>query len=407
MDVPLILLMVFVTAGLLVAAYFMIDVLNLRPQIQALVRLLGRLVLRPLHLLSGAAKGIGNMFAGMGASSEPEPAPPPSIRDAAPGSPMFELRGKIERLEAANRSVGRRNGFLFLMLLLGLVLLAMVLWGVYRNEVLAYAVLDDVQISRDPADEGRLKISFRVTSPGKVVYRRTSGPIETEVIDDFRSTGQRDRSWVWLYDPGKDINVSLRYREGLWKAEQAKVFPTSDSADIVVLMDTTGSMSRSIGELKDKCISFSEQLKKQHLKHRFALIGFGDAEEGAWLDKHPFTDDPVEFRRHVESLKRFDGGDLPESALDALEQAVDLPFNPGSIRRVYLVTDAKFHEKTQKSGARAQEIAKQLEAKKVLVNVFSNEEFRDAYAALASTPERFQQIESFGRVLSEGRLLED
>jgi Mg-chelatase subunit ChlD len=278
---------------------------------------------------------------------------------------------------------------------------------VYRKEVLAYAVLEDVTITRDAVNEGRFQISFKVRSLGKVVYRRTSGNIETEVVDEFRSTGQRDRSWTWLYDPGNDINVSLRYRQGLWRAERTEVFPTSDSADIVVLMDTTGSMSRSIGELKDKCVSFSAQLKKQHLKHRFAVIGFGDTEEGAWLDKHPFTDDPVEFQRHVESLKRFDGGDLPESALDALEQAVDLPFNERSIRRVYLVTDALFHEKTTKTGARAVEIARRLEAKKMLLNIFSSEEFREAYSQLASAPERFQQIEGFGRVLSEGRLLED
>ena len=40
-----------------------------------------------------------------------------------------------------------------------------------------------------------------------------------------------------------------------------------------------------------------------------ALIGFGDAREGAWFDKHGFTSNVAEFQESVAAVERFDGGD--------------------------------------------------------------------------------------------------
>jgi hypothetical protein len=329
----------------------------------------------------------------------PKP-PPPNLADSR------EVQSWIAKLESENRSVGRRNTVLLVALALGLLLLMLVSWAVYRSSVRSYAVLEDVVISRNPANQGRLQLSFRVVSPGKVYYRRTSGKVRTEVIDYFQHPGDVRRVWSWVYEPGQDIDVSLLYRGGLWRRTCTERFPTAKQADIVVLMDTTGSMSRSIEELKQKCIGFSEKLREQSLEHRFALIGFGDASEDSWLDKHDFTDDAELFRQWVGGVKRFDGGDLPESALDAIEVALTLPFQENAIRRFYLVTDASFHEPSL-SGARVPDIVARLEREHVLLNVFSRAEFRDAYAGLVGDSGKFQQLQEFGNVLAEGRILED
>ena len=105
-------------------------------------------------------------------------------------------------------------------------------------------------------------------------------------------------------------------------------------------------------------------------------------------------------------VKRFDGGDLPESALDAIEVALSLPFDESAIRRFYLVTDAAFHEPGL-SGARAPDIVARLEREQVLLNVFSRAEFRDAYGGLVGDCGKFQELQDFGKVLAEGRILED
>jgi hypothetical protein len=317
-----------------------------------------------------------------------------------------EVRAWIVSLEAAQRSVGLRNRLLLAALLVGVLLLGFVSLGIYRSSVRSYAVLEDVAISREPPNQGRLDFSFRVTAPGKVFYRRTSGSLTTEVVDYFDQPGEVHRTWSWVYEPGRDIDVSLQYRQGFWRRTASQSFSTARQADIVVLIDTTGSMGRSINVLKEKCVGFSNQLKQQALEHRFALIGFGDTAEDAWLDKYDFTTSAAEFQKRVAQIKRFDGGDLPESALDAIEVGLSLPFAKDSLRRFYLVTDAQYHEPSQ-SGAKAADIARRLKQANVVLNVFSRSEFEADYKPLLGDSGKFQKLEDFGAVLTEGRILED
>ncbi|NQT12482.1 MAG: VWA domain-containing protein [Planctomycetes bacterium] len=341
---------------------------------------------------------------------------PPGVPPKPPSEPLGppqvdmmasrEMQAWVARLEAERKTLGVRNKYLTITLTLGILLLAVILWAVYSSTIRAYAVLDDVLITRHPANQGRLEISFRVVRPGKVYYRRTSGNVQTEVVDHFQSTGAVSRSWSWVYEPGEEIDVTLRSRGGLLRRTERKRFPTADRADVVIIIDSTGSMTRFIDELKEKCVAYSEQLKKQALRHRFALIGFGDVQEAPWLDVHEFTDRVAEFQQGVSEIERFDGGDFPESALDALEEALALPFDPKAIRRFYLVTDAEYHEPTR-SGLNAAEVVARLDQERVLLQVFSRSQYESKYRELIGSSGRFQEIENFGRVFGEGRVLED
>jgi len=317
-----------------------------------------------------------------------------------------EMQDWISRLKLQERRLGTRNKYLAGFLAAAVLLLAGILWGVYHATIGAYAVLDDVRITHDPVNQANVLFSFRVASAGKVYYHRASGDISTDVIDYFHTPGEVERSWSWAYEPGKPIEVSLWYRRGPIRRTRTEQFPTSNRADIVFLIDTTGSMGRSIAELKEKCVAFSEALGKQALQHRFALVGFGDTKESQWLDKYDFTGDVGELRTRVAGLKRFEGGDLPESALDALEEALRMPFDPQAMRRFYLVTDAPYHHPSQ-SGATPEQVAQQLKDGRVVLYVFSRREYREDYAKLLGGSGRFQELESFGKVLSEGCILED
>jgi hypothetical protein len=347
------------------------------------------------------------------ASSNPQGAPPGPAPPAAPlGPPQVdmmasrEMQAWIARLEAEQKTLGVRNKVLAVALSAGLLFLAIILWIVYSWTIGAYAVLEDVRVTRHRASQGRVDIFFRVAKPGKVFYRRTSGDVQTELIDYFNSTGQIARSWAWVYEPGEEIEVTLWYRGRLLRRAEREQFPTADRADIVILIDSTGSMTPFIDELKEKCVTFSRQLKKQALDHRFALIGFGDVEEAPWLDVHEFTDEVSQFQESVSRIERFDGGDFPESALDALEEALKLPFDEGAIRRFYLVTDARYHEPSR-SGLSAADVAARLESARVFLHVFSRSQYEDDYRKLLGQTGRFEEIENFGRMLSEGRVLED
>jgi len=317
-----------------------------------------------------------------------------------------EMQAYLAQLRDEERRVGVRNKVLWGSLGAGLLVLLLILWGIYRATVGAYAVIDELEVRQHPVDQGRLDIHFRVLSPGKVHCRRVSGGVQTDVIDHFDKTSTVDRPWSWTYRPGKPVELTLWYRSGLLRRTYRASFPTTDRADVVILTDTTGSMSPYLDELKRKCAQFSAQLKRQAIEHRFALLGFGDTAEGPWLDRHDFTADVGQFAAAVENVKRFDGGDFPESALDALEEALRLPYDEGALRRFYLVTDAEYHEPTR-NGLSAEQIAARLGKQQVMLWVFSKRQFEADYARLLGETGKFQEIEHFGQVLSEGRLLGD
>jgi hypothetical protein len=334
------------------------------------------------------------------------PPPGPLAPPKADMRACAEMQAWLRRLESQDERIGKRNKYLGVALVAALLLLAVALVAVYQATVATYATLSGVRIVQHPADQGRLEISFHVDRPGKVLYRRTSGRIRADMIDYFATPGDATRNWSWTYTPGEDIEAGLWYRRGVLPAQSRQRFPTVARADIVILIDTTASMDRRITELKRRCVDFSRQLSGQDLTHRFALIGFGDTHEKAWLDKHDFTTSAVEFQTWVNRIQRFPGGDLPQSALDALEEALKLPLDEHAMRIFYLATDATYHDPAR-SGARSADVAAALEKHRVLLNVFCRPEFEPAYRQLLGRDGRYQPIENFGQVLSAGRVLED
>lgn len=310
-----------------------------------------------------------------------------------------EMQAWLDRLQVADHKIGARNLILAGALAVGVLLLLAIAWGVYRSTVGTYAVIENVEIRQHPVRQGQLQLKFNVVSPGKVYCRRISGDVRIDLIDYFSQPGEVDRPWSWAYRPGKDIGVTLWYRNGLFPKTRTASCSTLGRADVVILIDTTGSTGRK--ELEEKCVLFSDELRKKAVAHRLALIGFGDANQGPWLDKHDFTSDVNRFLQSVRGVKTFAGGDPPDSALDALEEALLLPYDEKAIRRFYLVTDADYHEPTR-SGATAEQIAAGLEEKKVLLRVFSRREHEADYARLLGEAGKFQEIEDFGRVLAQG-----
>lgn len=330
---------------------------------------------------------------------------PPADR-AADMAASAEMRAYLAKLEAEDGKIGTRNRYLAAALAGGVLLLVLILWGIYRSTIGAYAIIDEIDIRQDPVRQGRLRIKFRVRSPGKVLCRRVSGQNETDVVDYFFEPCDVDRPWSWPYQPGRNIDLTLSYRGGLLLKDHKSSHATYDRADIVILMDTTESMDSSIAQLKQKCKLFSMALAKKAVKPRFALIGFGDMQYGRAIDRSDFTSDVEEFLDAVDDVERFEGVDPEESALDALEAALELPLDDKAIRRFYLVTDAAYHPKTV-SGLGPEEIVSRLAEKKVLLYVFSRAETKDQYANLLGKSGRFQELEAFGRVLSQGRVLGD
>lgn len=121
------------------------------------------------------------------------------------------------------------------------------------------------------------------------------------------------------------------------------------SADIMFVLDCTGSMEGEIEAIKSSIIDFANTIESDGVRVRVGLIEFRDrlnGEEARVLrfeGSNPFTAKPALFRQTLQPVHATGGGDAPESSLDAVMLALRQPFTPESNKVIVLITDAPPH----------------------------------------------------------------
>lgn len=148
------------------------------------------------------------------------------------------------------------------------------------------------------------------------------------------------------------------------------------AVDIVLCIDVTMSMSPVLGQVKASALSFHDRLEAimrtlgkgiEQLRLKvIAFRDFGDRGDDA-LEQSPFFTLPEQSAKYeaaVMALEPRGGGDIPESALEALASAVRAPWERGLDRRRHVIvmfTDAPAHPlgtpEARKSGHYPQSIA--------------------------------------------------
>lgn len=139
--------------------------------------------------------------------------------------------------------------------------------------------------------------------------------------------------------------------------------------DIVFLVDTTGSMSPAIADLKNNIKTFFKKLSNpvgndiSVVKDwRARVIGYRDVKaDHEWYIDNPFTRNVSDIEKQLDSLVADGGGDEPESLLDALykvtkfgstpkfaqeEDATKWRYRSEAARIVIVFTDASYHDTT-------------------------------------------------------------
>jgi Mg-chelatase subunit ChlD len=122
--------------------------------------------------------------------------------------------------------------------------------------------------------------------------------------------------------------------------------PPRPLADVVFVLDVTNSMQWAIDDLKNGIGKFADSLAKARIDFRLALVTFqditnpGEKVEVVQFKGGPFTADAGVFRDEVSRLKASGGGDIPESSLEGVRAACDLPFRKDATKVLLLVTDA-------------------------------------------------------------------
>ena len=179
-------------------------------------------------------------------------------------------------------------------------------------------------------------------------------------------------------------------------APQARA-KTKGVADIVFLIDTSGSMAPVIDALRKNIEVFIDSLSGADANNaapvkdwRAKVVGFRDAEHDRdWYQDHPFVRDAVALKAQLGSLRAEGGGDEPESLLDALYQLATLEATPkgaqseeankwryrsDAARVVVVFTDATFRETMsipEAKGGALQDVANVIMANRIILSIFA------------------------------------
>jgi len=172
---------------------------------------------------------------------------------------------------------------------------------------------------------------------------------------------------------------------------------TRGVADIVFLLDVTGSMQPCIDALKNNIANFIESLTTKDAQNpspvrdwRAKVVGYRDFES----DSEPFVDSPFvrtpeELKAQLARLRAEGGGDEPESLLDALyriatmgqtEKGVQAEdphrwrYRSAAARVVIVFTDASYKETMslpEARGGRFEDVVNAVQANRIVLSLFA------------------------------------
>ena len=158
----------------------------------------------------------------------PKSPPPPCAGATAtagsPKSPTFTLAGQIAELQVIKQKNLKRGRNLGILSLLAALAIMFLIYSVYSRTVLAYAVLENIEIEQDPDAETQITVSFDVKIPGMVAFDRRSGTGHTEKLDMITVAEHRGTVWSWPSDPKTGIDFSVVSRGGWFRTRMDKHF---------------------------------------------------------------------------------------------------------------------------------------------------------------------------------------
>ena len=176
---------------------------------------------------------------------------------------------------------------------------------------------------------------------------------------------------------------------------------TKGVADLVFLVDVSGSMATCIDALRGNIEAFIDSLSRGDANNaapvrdwRAKVVGYRDfeaAEHDAlpWLVDNPFVRDAGALKSQLAGLQAAGGGDEPESLLDALFTVASMPatakgaqledagkwrYRSDAARVVIVFTDASFKETMgieAAKGGSLQDVANLIMANRVILSLFA------------------------------------
>jgi hypothetical protein len=176
---------------------------------------------------------------------------------------------------------------------------------------------------------------------------------------------------------------------------------TKGVADVVFLIDVSGSMAPIIDALRKNIEAFVDSLSSGGANNaapvrdwRGKVVGYRDIEAASsegieWIEDHPFVRDTAALKAQLASLHAQGGGDEPESLLDAIYKVATMEATPKGLqsedpnkwryrsdaaRVVVVFTDAPFKETMsipEAKGGSLQDVANVVMANRIILSLFA------------------------------------
>ena len=129
--------------------------------------------------------------------------------------------------------------------------------------------------------------------------------------------------------------------------EKLPLNPKGGKADVIFVIDNTGSMGGHVNNVMNNLSSFADGLANCNVQ--YGVVEYGDI--GDKFDASPFMSSPSAVVERLRQIRCSGGGDGPEQALEGVMAALNYPFRSDvDTKEVILVTDADYHYRGDSSG---------------------------------------------------------
>ncbi len=149
----------------------------------------------------------------------------------------------------------------------------------------------------------------------------------------------------------------------------------TNNADIIFVLDVTGSMSEEIEGVRKNIIEFADSLSYKGINYRLGMVTFLDEIENIY----DFTENVQEFQMNVSAQYAHAGADRPENSLDALSAASQFNFREDANRIIIWITDADFHINDSYTQQTKESVIDQLLGAGITVNCIGDPIFQTDY----------------------------
>jgi von Willebrand factor type A domain len=163
------------------------------------------------------------------------------------------------------------------------------------------------------------------------------------IKDSLKFDQQAIRLLIPLADStGGKMYFSVKSQEIASLIAKVIKYNTTDSADIVLLIDKTGSMSDDIEEVKKSLnIIINEIRKFRNIQVSVAAYGDRWNEPTNWFDMMALTNDYTKVKNEIDKIEVTGGGDLEESIYDGLfEVFKKINWRSSTKRMILVIGDA-------------------------------------------------------------------